>query len=605
MLGTSLGLQLVAAVLALRLVRKTASTWAWVLIAVGLVLMSSRRAVTLVELVAGDRVRVDLTAELIALTISMMMVTGVALIGPVFERLRDAEQLVRSRERDVRHMLEGSPDGLLLVRDGRCVFANPTARRLLGIDAAAATAGRALVDALPAAAHDELAGGPLAPDAAPGRAVELCLGAPERPTTVELVAGPEVAYQGEAARLLVVRDLTERKAIEAQLLQAQKLEALGQMAGGIAHDFNNLLTVIVASAELARRALPAGHAAGADLDDLGEAADRGAALTRQLLAFSRHGTGRREVLDLAEIVDAMQALLRALAGSQVEVVFDTATSAARRRVRADRSQVEQVVVNLVINARDAMPGGGQVRVATRAARLQRDDTRPWRDAADGDYAVLVVSDDGVGMAPEVQARIFDPFFTTKPPGRGTGLGLATCYAIAGRLGGGLTVATAPGRGSTFELWLPAADDVVEAAPAPVAPAPDAAPVPPPGAILLVEDEPVVRALAARLLRTAGHEVVEAADAAAALAVLEGRHDFALLLTDVVMPGMSGVALAAEVGRRYPEMARLLMSGYAEGLPGHADIELVAKPYSAEVLLARVAAALAQRGGAAATATASV
>jgi len=591
----SLAMQLVAAALALRLVRKTVGAWGWILIAVAMVLMASRRAVTLVELIRGNHVRFSLTAEAIAAAISILMVAGVALIGSVFARLQRAELEVRHRERDMREILDSTPDGIVLARDGRWVYANPTAALLLGLDPATPETRRALAEVAPDPDRARLERGPLAAEAARGDAVELRLTEIDPPRTVEIVAGPRLEHEGSLARLLVVRDLTERKALEEQLLQSQKLEALGRMAGGIAHDFNNLLTVVVASTGFVKRRLPAADPSLEWLADIELAAGRGAALTAQLLAFSRHGAARMELIDVGQVVDALRTLLRTMLGSEIEL--ELALAPGLPAVRGDRSQVEQVLINLIVNARDAMPDGGQVVVSTRTVQLDRSAAPPWSDAPAGTYVVMGVVDQGVGIEPEVQVRIFDPFFTTKSVGKGSGLGLATCYAIARRLGGGMRLTTALRKGSTFELWLPAAEGQ--------AARPGSAPEQRPheaatAAILVVDDEAMIRTLAGRLLCEEGYQVVEASSGEEALAVLAARGGIRLVVTDLVMPGMSGFELIERVRRDHPRVEILVTSGYADGLAGREDLDVVNKPYTPEVLAARVRGALARREGRAAS-----
>ena len=380
------------------------------------------------------------------------------------------------------------------------------------------------------------------------------------------------------------RDVTERDRLETQLRQAQKMEAVGQLAGGIAHDFNNMLTVIAAHARFLRDQLPPGGEAHEDLDHLEEAVRRAGALTRQLLVFSRRQPVARRPVALDALVEGLERMLARTLGEDVEIV--ARYGAGDATVLGDPGQLEQVVLNLVVNARDAMPGGGVLVIETRRAGPPHDRR-----------VCLTVSDTGCGMAAATQARIFEPFFTTKPPGRGTGLGLATVYAIVAAAGGEIRVRSRLGRGTRFEIELPAhhADE----------PPPDAAPVAgaaPPGrgeTVLLVEDEGALRAVVARMLRQQGYAVVEAAHGGEALAcwrALDGPGGAVpLVLSDVTMPVMGGRELAAALLAEHPGQRLLLMTGYTdrpipEVVVAH-GVEVLAKPFDALQLARLVRATL--------------
>ena len=351
----------------------------------------------------------------------------------------------------------------------------------------------------------------------------------------------------------VYQDVTDRKRLEEELRQAQKLEAVGRLAGGVAHDFNNLLTIIRGNAELLRSPTEAVGTA-ALFDDLLLAADRAAALVRQLLMFSKRQPVRVEVLDLNEVVTAVAGLLGRLLGHRV--ALRTALAAAPVTVRADRTHLEQVVMNLAVNARDAMPDGGILTIGTAPAE---------RDAGDGPrrFARLTIADTGTGMTEAVKARLFEPFFTTKGPDHGTGLGLATVFGIVQQAGGHVEVESAPGAGATFRVDLPWCDGSASAlirSPAPRTP-------PGPGAgrpvsVLLVEDQDAVRRFARLALEGQGHEVSESEDGEAALALAGAGYQFDVLVTDVTMPGIDGRELAARVRALRPEIGVVLMSGYA-------------------------------------------
>jgi signal transduction histidine kinase/CheY-like chemotaxis protein len=380
---------------------------------------------------------------------------------------------------------------------------------------------------------------------------------------------------------------------QAQLTQAQKMEAVGQLAGGVAHDFNNLLTVVRGRAELLLRRLEADDPLRRQVELIEETSGRAAALTQQLLAFSRKQLLRPRVLDLNPLLAGLEPILRRLLGESVALALRPAPGPVA--VHADPSQLEQVVLNLAVNARDAMPEGGQVVIETAAVDLDEAFARRHQGARPGPAIRLAVADTGTGMDEATLARIFEPFFTTKEVGRGTGLGLATVYGIVKQSGGYIRVESAPGRGSRFEVYLPR----VEAAAADAPPSP-AGPGSVPGGtetVLLVEDEPGVRDLARDVLAAQGYRVLAAGDPAEALR-LSGGHPgpVHLLLTDVVMPGMSGRDLAERLLAGRPGLRVLYMSGYAD----HAIVEhgvvdpavpFLPKPFTAEALARRVRDAL--------------
>jgi two-component system cell cycle sensor histidine kinase/response regulator CckA len=386
----------------------------------------------------------------------------------------------------------------------------------------------------------------------------------------------------------IKRDLTEEKRLKAQFLQAQKMESVGRLAGGIAHDFNNLLTVIHGTAELATTSLADTDPLRADLGEIHRAGERAAALTRQLLAFSRKQVMKPQLLNLATLVADLRSLLQRVIGEDVNLVIPPADS--QWSVKADPGQVEQVLLNLVVNARDAMPKGGTVTIETTDVEVSDTHGGPCEWAGPGNYVVLSVRDTGTGMDEKTRARLFEPFFTTKEPGKGTGLGLATVYGIVEQSGGHISVDTAPGRGTTFTICLPRvtgkphADPLIGTTPPAVTRA---------ETILVVEDEAGVREMARRMLAAGGYAVLTAANGAEALSLLE-RHRgvLHLMLTDVVMPGMNGVDLAARVAEIRPDMKILFTSGHTE----NAALRLAAldntwpfigKPYTMADLIRKV------------------
>jgi len=383
------------------------------------------------------------------------------------------------------------------------------------------------------------------------------------------------------------RDVTERRVLERQFLQVQKMEAVGRLAGGVAHDFNNLLTAILGYADLLLDGLPTLSPLRPDLEEIRNAANRAGALTRQLLAFSRKQVLEMRVLDLNELVADMDKMLRRLLGEDIDVL--TRLDPALGAVRADAGQLEQVIVNLAVNARDAMPDGGPLTIETRNAELDDAYVREHVPVQPGRYVMLAVSDTGTGMSAETMSHVFEPFFTTKEAGKGTGLGLATVYGIVKQSGGYVWCYSERGAGTTFKVYLPRVD-------APVDQFPARAPLPrTPGSetILLVEDEAPLRALTRRLLERHGYTVLEAGSADAALAIArEHVGPIHLLLADVVLPGASGPTLAGELLSRRADLKVLFMSGYTEDAIVHRGVlapntAFINKPFSGENLAAKV------------------
>ena len=375
---------------------------------------------------------------------------------------------------------------------------------------------------------------------------------------VDLVARP-LEFAGRRARLVLARDVTAQRHLEDQLRQSQKMEAVGQLAGGIAHDFNNLLTAILGSTQLLLQVTPPGDVRREDVDEIRNAGLRAAELTRQLLAFSRRQVLAPKVLELNGVVANMDKMLRRLIGEDVELA--TTLHAEAGAVNADPGQLEQVLLNLVVNARDAMPGGGRVLIETTRALLRDELVERRHRLPPGDYACLAVTDSGAGMDESTQAHLFEPFFTTKEVGKGTGLGLATVYGIVKQSGGYIWVYSEPGRGTTVRVYLPRVPGAAE----PPLPAPEL-PALRGGheTVLLVEDAAPVRTLARRSLEACGYTVLDAADGPSAIE-LSARHAgaIAVLVTDVVMPGMSGRELAERLAPTRPEMKVLYTSGYTD------------------------------------------
>jgi PAS domain S-box-containing protein len=381
-------------------------------------------------------------------------------------------------------------------------------------------------------------------------------------------------------------DVTDARLLEAQYQQAQKMEAIGQLAAGVAHDFNNLLTVILGFCELLLEDLDPAEPRHADVVEIQRAGERAAGLTRQLLTFSRKEIIEPTLLDVNAIVANLRILLERLIGEDVEIVLALGTAVAA--VEADRGQLEQIVLNLAVNARDAMPKGGRLTIAT--ANIETHDCpADIRFAlAKTNCVALRVTDTGTGMSPEVQARVFEPFFTTKAVGRGTGLGLATVHGIAARSGGTVTVESEVGKGTSFTVYLPRADSREGVLVTPLAARPQAGP----RTLLLVEDADALRAMTKRLLERQGYTVLAAANAEEAQQLFTKHPSIDLLLTDVVMPGASGPDLVSQLVEQRPTLKVIYMSGYTDEAIVHhgvldSGIEFLAKPFSSETLSRKI------------------
>jgi PAS domain S-box-containing protein len=375
-------------------------------------------------------------------------------------------------------------------------------------------------------------------------------------------------FDGRPARCVLSRDVTEQRRLEGQLRQAQKMEAVGRLAGGVAHDFNNLLTAILGFTEVLLDGLKPERITAIVPNDLRGAAEevrkageKAADLTRQLLAFSRRQILQARVLDLSGVVSDMENILRRVIGE--DVTLETVRAAESLPVLADPGQLERVILNLAVNARDAMPNGGRLTITTAAANLGPDDLHEHPELRPGEYAVLSVCDTGVGMDAATKARLFEPFFTTKKVGEGTGLGLATVYGVVKQSGGDISVRTAPGEGTTFTLYLPTSN-LPAAGGKPRETPPSAPTAAAQETVLVVEDDDAVRVLVRLVLTRQGYQVLEARDGESALALVESYDQpIHLLVSDVVMPGVSGPELAAKVTAQRPDLRVMFLSGYTE------------------------------------------
>ena len=409
-----------------------------------------------------------------------------------------------------------------------------------------------------------------------------------RRLTVALTVSPVRDDEGHiVGASKIARDITRVRQLEDTVRQTQKMEAVGRLAGGIAHDFNNLLTVILGYAATIKSQAGSEGPLQASVAEILRAAEQAASLTGQLLAFSRKQVVQIRVFDLSALVQDMKKMLARLIGQDIDLAF--ITDSAPCFVRADPGHLNQVLMNLAINARDAMPTGGKLTVETHAVTRPREDLGRHGIRSAGRYAMLAVTDTGVGMDAETQAHMFEPFFTTKDSGKGTGLGLATVYGIVKQHGGWVDVYSEPGHGATFRIYLPSAQEpVAEPVPASQKSGPRRV-----GTILLVEDQAAIRMLAEDVLSGAGHHVLAAGSGPAALRLLEKHPDHIdLLITDVVMPGMSGPELAAQLTRLRPNLAVLYISGYSDHALLHRGviekgISFLQKPFLPETLVIRV------------------
>ncbi|HEY6158645.1 MAG TPA: response regulator [Gemmatimonadales bacterium] len=514
-------------------------------------------------------------------------------VAMAIERSRAADD-VRTSAARLKAIIDGALDAVITM-DGEGVIRSwsPQAERLFEWPASDTIGRKLSATIIPARyrdAHERGLAHFLATGEGPvlNRRVEITgLRRDGREIPVELAITP-MRLEGAWLFSAFVRDISERHLLESQLRQAQKMEAVGRLAGGIAHDFNNLLTAVLGSVDLVLDELGPEAPARGDVEEIRKAALRAGELTRQLLAFSRQQVLAPQVLDLNALVANMGKLLRRLIGEDVEL--RTALAPDLGAVKADPGQMEQVIANLVVNARDAMPAGGRLTVETANAELDKDYADQHFPAPPGSYVLLAVSDTGTGMDPETKGRIFEPFFTTKEKGKGTGLGLATVYGVVKQSGGYIWVYSEPGQGTAFKIYLPR----VREAPGPARPGPaPAAPLRGSETLLLVEDDEMVRHLVSRMLKSRGYTVLAASDGTHALRQLEShRGAIDLLITDVVMPGMSGREVAQRVAALQPQAKVLYLSGYTDdAIVRHGMLEpgiaFLQKPFSADVLARKV------------------
>jgi PAS domain S-box-containing protein len=534
----------------------------------------------------------------------MVRLAGALSLGIDAIRAREARDLseaeLRRREQHFRGLIENASDAILDVAADRVVrYASPAIHRILGFPPAQ-VAGRPVLDLLLPEARSRADAVLTAALAMPGLVHTFATVGLHRDGSLRdlEIVGHSPLGEGEPRLVLHARDVSERARLEERLRETQKLDAINRLAAGIAHDFNNVLTIIQGAASMLRIRVRDSERAREDVEEILTATDRAAALTRQLLLFSRRGPEEPKIVDVRAACADVERMLRRLIGVDVELSLSLGDDAAR--VRIDPGQLEQVVLNLAVNGRDAMPEGGRLSISVDRVELSTSIGSADGPIPPGDYVRLVVADTGVGVAPEILPRIFDPFFTTKPAGRGTGLGLSTVRSIVHRAGGYVAVESAnspagsePARGTRFVVHLPYVEAGVE-----VTRAAHRRDVHGTELVLLVDDDEPVRRLSARALRAQGYEVVEAADGVEALeAFARVRERVRLVVTDLVMPHLRGQALASRLAELAPALPVLMVSALADEV---SEVELgprrafLAKPFSPDALLARVRDLLDQR-----------
>jgi len=525
--------------------------------------------------------------------IASLALTGLFLGSVADERERGRVLLAQSEMR-YRALIDLLPDPLVVHRDGKVLFANPTAARTFGVPSPSALIGVSLADMADPASRALVKTRVARLDG--GEALEVAehrftrLDGSGRHIDLEASSTPIPYGDGDAA-LTVARDVTERKRLEEELRHAQRMESVGRLAGGVAHDFNNLLTIIISYGQLLLAELEPGAMTREYAQETLDAAGRAAALTRQLLTFSRKQVLQPKPVYLNAVVEGTEKLLRRLLGPDVAIAVTLGDDTGV--VVADPTQLDQVLVNLAVNARDAMPNGGALSIETARLDATLGDAR-WPTLAPGRYAMLAVRDTGMGMDDAVRARIFDPFFTTKEASRGTGLGLATVYGIVTQAGGSIFVESAIGVGTQFTVLLPAKATVEEQSPSTLgAAAPRNAPSS--GAhVLLVEDDEHVRMATHRMLTAAGYVVTDSVDGRAALEAYDGADPrIAVIVTDMSMPEMNGRELARTIRARGDLVPIVMVSGFVDPLD---DVEisglsLLQKPLDGDTLVAAVESAL--------------
>ena len=503
---------------------------------------------------------------------------------------RKAEEALRASEQRTRALMENATDAILVTNiQGIVVEVNRAGEELFGRPRAE-FAGCHFFDLLVADEREKarlrfeaiLAGG------APGGQETIAMTADGRAVPIE-ISGSLVEIGGERLMLAIVRNVSERKQLEEQFRQAQKMEAVGRLAGGVAHDFNNLLTVILGYSAVINNQLAAEHPLRQEVEQIRKAGERAAALTQQLLAFSRTQVLLPQVIDVREVVTDIHAMLRRVIGEDIDLLM--ACDRETGRIKADRGQLEQVLMNLAVNARDAMPGGGKLTIETRNAVFGQADAREQATAQSGSYVMIAVSDTGSGMNAETKTHIFEPFFTTKEKGKGTGLGLATVYGIVKQSGGFIGVSSEPGHGTAFKIYLPRVEEELDSIPRLLPMASESARGT--ETLLLLEDEEGIRRLAREVLVSHGYTVIEISGWQSALE-LAARHPgpIDLVLADAAMPETGGPEIVSRLSALRPGIKILSMSGGADdavlrrSVTG-AGVAVLQKPFAHDDLARRV------------------
>ena len=498
---------------------------------------------------------------------------------------RATEEALRQSEQRFRALVENSEDSIqLATARGTLMYVSPSTERLFDRPAAEIV-GRNVFELVHADDRERLTEQWQRCLDHPGSAIRGEFRLPRSERFVEAVRVNHLDDPGLKAVVTICREVTEKRRLETRVHQTQRLEAIGRLAGGIAHDFNNILSAIHGFASIVHGELPEPDPLRGDVQEILKAVERAANLTRQLLAFGRRQVLQPKVIDVASYVRDLERMIRRIVGEDIEIVVRVDESAVT--AKADPGQLEQVLINLVVNARDAMPTGGRITIEAGNVTIGDQDSRESAELSPGNYVMLSVSDTGVGMSKKVQDHIFEPFFTTKESGQGSGLGLSTVFGIVKQSGGHIFVDSDPGHGSTFKILFPASRE----RPTRVITSADLAPINLTGVetILLVEDENAVRSFVARALRQQGYQVLDASNGGEALMIAEQHEGIIhLLLTDVIMPRVSGKQLAERLRSLRTDLRVLYMSGYAEEIiaphgvlePGAAFIE---KPLTAEAL----------------------
>lgn len=592
LLATSIALQLTAAIIALRLIRVTGWRVAWSMIALALLLVAARRSITFYGLFSGDAaIQVDVIAESVALIISALMVGGIAMMGPLLRKGARSEQEQRESDARLRGIMNNTADSIITIDEHGLVDSFNHAAELMFGYTAEEMRGRNVSILMPEphhGQHDQYLKNYLST----GKGKILGIGPREltgkrkdgTPVPIDLAVS-EMRVGDTRLFVGVVRDITERKEGAKQLAQAQKMEAIGQLTGGIAHDFNNMLLAIIGNLELMSDHIAENSEPRRSLDVAYRAAMSAADLTKRLLAFSRRQPLDPTSADINQLILNTQPLLQRTLGEDID--FETVLGGGLWPAIVDESQLESAVLNLAINARDAMRDGGKLTLETANVRLDRDYAAAHLEVTPGQYVMVAVTDSGTGMAAEVIERAFEPFYTTKEIGKGSGLGLSMIYGFVKQSAGHVKIYSEVGHGTTVKIYLPRATGDEQTRPVqglrqrPM-PAGDER-------ILVVEDDQDVSAFVTTALSVLGYSVTEAGDGPEAIALMDEGREFDLLFSDVVLPhGMNGRQIAVEFAKRYPRGKILFSSGYTENAIVHHgklddDAELLTKPYTREAL----------------------